>query len=102
MDLVDALLCIALVFVLCWLGSGLGAFLIAQGRGGNPAHWAAYGFFLGPFGLFLAYKLTHSCPHCQAKILRGLRSCPACSQPIPQLSDDENPKGSFWSYRRSW
>lgn len=102
MDLISVLLGIALVVVAFWLGTGLAAYLFARARGGNPLHWAAYGLFLGPFGLFLAYKLTHSCPHCQAKILHGLRNCPACSQPIPQLSDDQNPKGSFWSYRRSW
>lgn len=102
MDLFAVLLGIAFFVVACWLGTGLAAFLIARTRGGNSLHWAAYGAFLGPFGLFLAYKLTYSCPYCQAKLLRGLRHCPACAQPLPQLSDDQNPKGSFWSYRRSW
>ncbi|MBI2504498.1 MAG: hypothetical protein HYW07_14850 [Candidatus Latescibacteria bacterium] len=102
MDLLALLLGAALIFGACWLGCGLAAFFAARARGGNPLHWAAYGFFLGPFALVLAYKLTHPCPHCQVKILRGLRTCPACTQPIPQLSDEQNPKGSFWSYRRSW
>jgi hypothetical protein len=102
MDLISALLGIALFAAGCWLGAGLAAFWVARARGGDPLHWAAYAFFLGPIGLMLAYKLTHLCPHCQAKVLRGLRNCPFCARSIPQLSEDQNPRGSFWSYRRSW
>ena len=102
MDLIDVLLGVVFVFAVLWLGSGLWGFVVARSRGGNPAHWAAYAVFLGPFGLLLAFKLSYPCPHCNAKILRGLRTCPCCNQPLPQLGDEENPKGSFWSYRRSW
>jgi hypothetical protein len=77
-------------------------FLVARSRGGNQAHWAVYALFLGPFALFLAFQLSYPCPQCNTQILRGLRTCPFCQHPIPQLSEEQNPKGSFWSYRRSW
>lgn len=102
MELIDALLMTALLAGALWLGCGLAGFMVARSRGGNPMHWAAYAVFLGPFALLLAYKLSYPCPSCRTQILRGLRTCPFCRHPIPQLSDEENPKGSFWSYRRSW
>lgn len=102
MELIDLLLLTALVTGILWLGSGFAAFLVARSRGGDQAHWAAFGVFLGPFGLLLAYKLSYPCPQCRAPILRGLRTCPSCHNPIPQLGEDQNPRGSFWSYRRGW
>ncbi len=102
MDLVDLLLAFGLLAAFVWLGSGAAGFLVARSRGGNQAHWAAYALFLGPLGLLLACRLSYPCPHCRAPILRGLRTCPSCQQHLPQLSDEQNPKGSFWSYRRSW
>ena len=102
MDLLELFFIIALLLGVGWGGCGLATFLIARSRGGPPLNWAISGFLLGPIGLLLVLKMTRRCPHCQVKVLHGLRSCPSCSQNIPQLNTEQNPQGSLWSYRRNW
>ena len=102
MDFLTAALGSALLLAAIWLGSALAVPFIARARGGNLLHWSAYGFFLGPVGLLLLMRMVHPCPHCRAKVLRGVKTCPSCQQSIPPLDPERNPVGSFWSYRRNW
>lgn len=102
MDLVTAVFSIALLLGAIWLGSAFLALFVARARGGNLLPWIAYSFLLGPVALALVLRLAHPCPKCQAKVLRGVRVCPACQHPIPPLRPEDNPVGSFWSYRRNW
>ena len=102
MEFFALLVKLVLILGIVWLSGAITTLIIAINRGGNMVHWTLFSFLLGPFGIFLALKLTWSCPHCRTKILREVRTCPKCQQSIPRMRPGDNPLGPFWTYRRNW
>ncbi len=87
--------------VVVWIGCGISAALTARRWGARLVNWLFFGALLGPVALYLVHRvLNHSCPHCQAPVLRAVRICPGCGSQIPRL--EHNPVGPFWTYRRDW
>lgn len=91
-----------LALTVAWLACAIASVLIAKTRGGNPLQWIVLGLLLGPIGLGLVLKLAVSCPCCESKVLRSVRTCPSCSKTIPVLASGDNPPGPLWTYRRDW
>lgn len=88
--------------IISWLVTASVTLRIAHKRGGKLLHWTVLGLLLGPAGIYLVLRQVQICPHCQAKALRGVYSCPQCRQELPRLNPDDNPAGPLWTYRKDW
>ena len=98
-----AIMLFALIaFVALWLVCAVISILMARARGAKLLQWILLGFLLGPIGIAVVLKLATSCTSCSAKVLRGIRTCPNCREQIPAITDENNPVGPLWTYRRNW
>ena len=69
---------------LIWLGMGVVAAVIANGKGANGCLWFILGFVFGPFALIAALFVPgKECPHCKSKIHKTATVCPKCQREFP-------------------
>ena len=69
-----------LLCALIWIFCGIGAALVAQGRGANGCLWFGLGALFGPFGLAFAFAsgTDRRCPNCRERIHPEASRCPKC------------------------
>ena len=76
------------ILFLMWIGCGIGAMLIASGKGRSALGWGILGFLFGPLGLLAAAIMSPDQSVREKRSLRAglqsgkMRKCPVCAEPI--------------------
>ena len=79
--------------LIVWIFCGIGATVVASGRGANGCLWFGLGFIFGPFGLAASFMAGENvvCLSCRKRIHPDAEKCPYCQttlnkQPQPSTS----------------
>jgi hypothetical protein len=91
-------------FVFLWAMFGIGAAMIAGGRGQNGCLWFGLGVLFGPFALLFAFLVPRDtavtdarelatgtmrkCPYCAELVRLEAIKCRYCASDIPALSSN--------------
>jgi hypothetical protein len=72
------------IALLIWIVCGIGAAIVAGGRGGNGCLWFGLGLLFGPFGLAFSFAAgdDRKCPQCMSNVHRDAQVCPKCQSPL--------------------
>jgi hypothetical protein len=73
---------VSVAFFAVWLLFGIGAAIVASGRGANGFGWFVLGVLLGPIGFALAFTTGTRCPKCASVVSLNAKICPKCREPL--------------------
>lgn len=79
-----------LLAVVIWIFCGIGASIVAQGRGANGCLWFGLGVLFGPFGLAFAFASgsDRRCHLCRERIHPEAVRCPRCQADLSAPASD--------------
>lgn len=70
-----------MVFVIIWIFCAIGAYLIADARGGSGPMAALLGFLLGPIGVLCAFFMGGDEAKAEQQLVVGAKKkCPRCAE----------------------
>ena len=88
-------------FLIIWALFGVGAAIVANGKGANGCLWFGLGVLLGPFGLLFSFFAGgKQCPECRSKIHKDASRCPKCQADLSATNRErpgrvENPNATW-------